>query len=345
VEVLSKLNLSTIKQGASLTMTMIGTSTSATVLIFLMSGCATFNALTFKAAENSGVKEQKTALIYMVNGVPTRGGAIAFNPRKLPSPPKGYLDQISRCFPRGYPPEAEERGLFSAILIAVGKFVVDQGLDALQGAVTDYVKKLRASGQKAYDDRIVISSNVMDRIRQDCIVYLRYHSTEKPKRPGGLEAGTPGELGMAMIIRLEDIGRGVVLVPSYVWFGNSVAVTEAGDGDKPPTIAISIAISIREVQKGKVTALGIHTFTFSKVPLGVEPHIDCVAAAERQYNYCAVVSDLFTTLPDLRGTVLSVSVVETGTVSADADGVQAELKALKGAIGPPIQDYVKELLQ
>jgi len=207
------------------------------------------------------------------------------------------------------------------IAIAAGKLVFDLYVDKK----IKELEKLEKAAQRTYSGQVTIPSTKL--LGANCAILTRYK--------GDINAPDIGLIAIVRILKYDD--SGFAIQPYYIWAKDAVAFTKK---DENASIKVSIGFSVKAIgnQKSGLPGLfpvGQSAVSISKLQLGKK--YTCVPNCNT--------SDLIPFSGNLSSlSSVSMSITETGNVGIDFDQRKAELKAIKGAIGPAIKDSLKAIL-
>ncbi|MCP3927469.1 MAG: hypothetical protein GY714_33340, partial [Desulfobacterales bacterium] len=179
-----------------------------------------------------------------------------------------------------------------------------------------------------------------------CIVIARFSELIESELKEKDKPNLIGLLGVLKIINLNDNGMAkdkeksvaMVMVPYYFELNNSVAKTLK----KKPIINLSIGLSIKTIgtQNNKLPgffSIGVGVVSISNLKLGSRSIME-------QDKLKNIYSDLIP-YPNKNSILsISLSVVETGNIGFDHKKAEAEITAVKEAIGPTVEDTIKTIL-
>lgn len=245
---------------------------------------------------------------------------------------------MKRC--AGEEAEAEAAPLLLLLAPVAAKYVFDIGADALAG----YAADLQNCGNRGYSASLILSGEDAKSIispnaehNPGCLVLLRIETD-----------GETAEPGMITIIRLVPHENIMRFEPVYVRFDNAMALTERGEGGAGGRIDALYAISAsvaRPATPGtypKQVVLGVGEFSLAGVQLGTpKPALKCGSKDE-----ACLVQTKSMDRPDSNSTSVEVAIAvrEIGTQVNDAKRAEAEIKAIREAVGPKVQEYVGGLV-
>ncbi len=216
------------------------------------------------------------------------------------------------------------------LIVAAAKVVFDLYMDAK----IRNEEKLKKAAQATYSERVILENNDLE--HYGCALITR-----GPKDKSG---------EFAALIKLQKVTeKAFVAKPVYIGAKTAVAITskegpktEPGDKNPPPSINVSIAVSVKGIGKQHelpiLAPVGEGSFSVATVKIG--------PSAERYTcsgSLCPT-SDLIPYVGDVPSS-LTISVNETGNIGHDFDQRSAELKALKEALGPALKDALTEALK
>jgi hypothetical protein len=211
------------------------------------------------------------------------------------------------------------------ILAALGELVVNLYAENQKQRIQDIVD----SAQATYGVTTAVSPT--DLSNASCLLFVRYaYDFQK-------NVATPGLVVLSKLSHetVPSAGATTVLTfqPIYVRSKTLVAVTRQSDA---PTASISIALSVKAVarQGSQVLRLlptGEGVVTVAKVALNTDR---CGSSPCKR-------SDLIP-FPTDKGTLsVAVSITEQGVTGFNDKAAQAELAAIKDAIGPAVSEAIK----
>jgi hypothetical protein len=235
-------------------------------------------------------------------------------------------------------PSIQATPSFSPALIPIVGAVVQLGFEALIDKKRRDIAAINDAATASYALNVAIAPSGDDGLASArCLVILRYAEDEK---------GKVNE-NMAAVLRLRNHSSGstpstnvVSFKPVFVRANNAVATTR--DAEKP-TVNLTFAVSVKAVavdNAGTLSRLvpaGESVATVRDLILGAPGTPSCAT------DDCPE-SDLLP-YPTNRGVLsLSVAVAEQGKTGFDNKVVDAELAAVKAALGPAIGAAVKAKL-
>ena len=293
----------------------------------LLCGCGQMSVSNFQKSEHSGVKENKLAFVLVYpNGKNRDLSALApviGADKDLQSAMVEACDLSPDFKISAVPPPV------IPVFATLGKLIFDLFMD-------DQVRQLeglKKAAQGSYSDKQQMAGGELR--KQTCALAVRYKEKET-------------DYGLVALLKLvkQSDNRSFVLEPAYVRAKNAVVVTEKPSDNKPATIGISVAVSVKGITKQKSGSLGLQQIgegVVSVPKLALGPNSPAVKCEPKPR--CPT-SDLIP-YPEAAGEVVSValSVAEVGKISIDFDQSIAETKAIKEAIGPVLKDSIKELLK
>jgi hypothetical protein len=301
-------------------------------------GCATWETLTFSPDRTHSDKtKNQTAQLYYVhrNWLADRFFAERLT-NMLPEDGRAEITTtLATC--AGREPAAPEFAPLLLFAPAAAKYVFDIAADALAGSA----EELQSRGDRGYNASIVLTGGEAQTVSGaqpgdtlGCLVLLRTAT----------DGGSKAEPGMVTIIRLTGYPNMLRFEPVYVRFDNAMALTERGEGaaggriDALYTIAVSVARPAAPGGYPKQVTLGVGAFSLEGVQLGMGKSALMCGGPKP----CLVQTKSIDRPDDATTSIeFSVAVREIGTQVNEAKRAQAQIKAIKDAVGPKIRDAVE----
>lgn len=192
------------------------------------------------------------------------------------------------------------------ILVALAGVAVDLYVDKRSSEL----EKLKSSSMQGFDLEVAIDANSFQNAR--CIIIERQAKDEKK----------PGLLVVLLVHRQSDY---ITLQPVFIRARDSIATT----AESTNSITVSTAVAINQI----AAVQGVTTV--AKMGQAATT-VDSIALSEKEFctdGKC--ISSPIIPLPTGTGTVvIGIGVVETGDVGFSISRAQAEIAAIKGALGP-----------
>jgi hypothetical protein len=297
-------------------------------LAFLLAGCESLQAVSYRKAELSGVGSGELKL-EMLPVTHQRREELLGELKRYPEIQEDLKKQLEFC---GNPGDGSGRlGLLSDRGAAIAGLVTI-GAQLLQGRIDRIV----ASSTASYSALGIVKPDELRAVR--CLLVTRWspRSTSTPT------------LGMLAILQLDHSGvqlestttAAFLIRPAYLRMLDSVAATR---NDIPPVVDIAAALSIHALAEQD---LGIERFTIAGESVVTIPQV-AIGPARAQESVepskgCALrlcTASTPVTYPKSRGSlVLKVAIAEQGlTGFGDKDIAKAQIAALKEALGPVIE--------
>ena len=227
-------------------------------------------------------------------------------------------------------PQPEVPALLVPLIAAAAQVSFGVITDQLSGQV----KRVRDRARVTSKTQITVDNSILlANSKPECLIFLRTTFNEHAQKVE--------KIGLALILQKKLRGDGFSLVPIYFEINNSAA---DGCGDQAEGQCISFGL-LRPWSKAlqaweprpqrSCSRRSRDSFSFDAVSIG-SIFIDCINKIQ-----CGKESAILAPPgTPLRGATISMSVVETGSAFVDIDPTQAELVALKAAIGPAISTAV-----
>gem|GEM_PF-3681048 len=308
---------------------------AAPVLVLLLSSCEYLKALSFDKADVSGNQINTTVL---VSYLPYEGQLRGLLPNDTPLAEfdQRFLQQFDECrkapVPKALPP------------------LVGLAFGWAAGYIDDYlasvVTELRSRSQRTYGAHAIVDLKGRGApfYGNECVVVIRGAIAEKD----GIKSLS--SVGMAAIFRVKRYGDyGMVFVPSYLKMKDAIAVTKKAE---TPVVNVSMAISIASAgvvnEVPSVIQTAADAFNFGAVPVSAAKRaaIDCDASSISSSPKACLFATKLLAQPPGRASALmiSVGVTESGTGTPNAEKALAEVKALRQALGPLLEQKILEVL-
>jgi hypothetical protein len=186
------------------------------------------------------------------------------------------------------------------------------------------IERIKEASQVDYSNRVIITP--FDNV--SCAIVYRYKDYEK--------------VNLVSVLQFQRHGNNAfTLQPLYVKAKDSIAITKKSDAEKCAKMDISFALSLKTVRKDKklsnfpiLIPIGEGIVTVPNIAVGSDT--ECSTSC-REENTCER-SDLIP-LP-LNDEAVSVTFVttETGKIGLDIDKSLSQMKALRKAIGPILEN-------
>ena len=298
----------------------------------LLSACSTLDVWTYKASSLSGTAPGKTAVIFsFVNGPPT-GSALDADFLGKDTQLRSAVNTQCNLFPA---PAAAAPPVAPA-LIPIAAALVQLGVEMLIDKKRRDVESITESANVVYVvNTLLPPSGPAGLADLRCVVVSRYTEDEKNRR---FEQ-------MTVVLQVAGVDAGVtattkalMLKPIFVRSKTAVATTR---DTANPKMSFAFAMSVKAVAPepnapvARLVPTGEASVSAKGVVLGGEPACtkqDCKASEPLPY-------------PTNRGMLsVAVSVSEQGTTGFDNKVVDAELTAIKGALGPAFGEAAKTKL-
>ena len=246
----------------------------------------------------------------------------------------------------------------SAVAIAIAVPLITAGAKLLFDLYMDYemekLKDLKKAAQRTYSAKIVLPADKFMK-NCNCVILKRYKNDESRA------------IGMIAVVKInkQDKNDSFTVQPIYVRAYNSLALTAEkgskkkeeedswGEESKTPekkkyAINVSIGASVKSIGVNDykipgVFSLGEGVVSIPDLLVGNYAKNDAVPLC---VNEECPSSDIipYPVNPDSTASV-SLSITETGDVGIDFDQTEAELKAMKAAIGPALEKSLIKYLE
>ncbi|MEM9211532.1 MAG: hypothetical protein AAGA63_08590 [Pseudomonadota bacterium] len=324
-----------------------------TALSILVS-CSAIKAFTYQhdTARTGISTPQNVSLIY--SGASTSTTLDANSRLELPAELERLLNttgdarlHLQQC---GYhAPEQETASSPELVPLAVA------GAQLIFGFATDALaarlEELRRAATRTYGAKVIVDGPVLSGdwrqsesvpLWSECLVLLRENL------PSEGDAEAPSSTGFALVLTVARHADAVSLVPQFLWVENSLAIS-GNENDDFPSVSFSIAATIQSAQRNPQTGneikqIGQSTFTFRNLKVGTgSALINCRAESydsslpDDSRPECKLETSIIARPePGTNGSQFSIAVTEVGTPASVIDPAQAELKALREALGPAI---------
>jgi len=303
----------------------------------LLSACSTLDVWTYKASSLSGTAPGKTAVIYSFGNGPPTGRALDVDFLGKDTQLRSAVNTQCKLFPApvtAAPPVAAPP--LAPALIPIAAALVQLGVEMLIDKKRRDVDSITESANVVYVVNTLLppsGSNGLADLR--CVVVSRYTEDEKDVR---VEQ-------MTVVLQVTHVDAGttattkaLMLKPIFVRSKTAVATTR---DDVPPKVSFAFAVGVKAVAPepnapvARLVPTGEASVSAKGVVLGGEPACtkqDCKASEPLPY-------------PTNRGMLsVAVSVSEQGSTGFDNKVVDAELAAIKGALGPAFGEAAKTKL-
>jgi len=284
--------------------------------LILLSGCYHLTISNFKRSELSAVSGNKAGLITQegVNNIavesPILNEYLKNNEDLNESIETACQTNAQRVAPALIP-----------IIASIGKLAFDLQMDKS----TKELEKLKKAATGTFKQNVILTSN--DFNKHTCAIIYRYDPKDN-------------KIGFISVIKINKYDKAAFTIqPQYIIVHNTLAITKAPNEKEPAKINASIAVSIKGI--GEKNGLPV----LSSIGNGVItiPNIEVSKGGKNPCSEECGKSELIPYLPSSNKYIsVTFSVVETGKLGVDLDEKIAEYKAIKEAIGPAIQDGIKE---
>lgn len=306
----------------------------------LLSACSTFDVWQFKPSQLSGSPRGKVALILApmaVGSASTKVREVLAKDPELAAAIRGQCGVPAPSQPSSGTPSAQASSA-SPALIPIIAAVAQLGFEAIIDKQRRDVEAINDSASAVYSINVPVApTGEAGLAGAQCLVILRYAEDDK--------AGVSE--GMSAVLRIRSHPSGttaatniISLKPVFIRANNSVAITRAGD---KASVNMSFAVSVKAVARentapvARLVPAGETVASVRDLLLGTPGGVACATGE------CGE-SDLLP-YPTNRGVLsLSVAIAEQGKTGFDSKVVDAELLAIKGALGPAIGEAVKTKL-
>lgn len=205
------------------------------------------------------------------------------------------------------------------ILVALSSLAFDLYIDKRKSDLD----KLKSEAQQSTDIELVLGAEKFRDAR--CIIIERQAKGDTDAPPPG-DAG-PGLVVVLLIKKTEANSDYFKLKPIFVRARNSIAKTAASTG----TIAVTSAVAIKQV----ATVQGVTTLAQVGQAATTIDAVNLIGDVKCSDGKCD--ESPIIPLPKGNGSVaVGLSVLESGDVGFSIDRAQAELDAIKSALGPAV---------
>jgi hypothetical protein len=307
--------------------------------VLVASGCATWETLTFSPDRvYSDHTQNQTTQLYWVNKE-SRRNQHTYN-KLLNLIPENRRDEFSGAFDScvGNAQQTTEFAPLLSLVPSAAMYVFDFAADTLVG----YAEDLQYRGDRGYSANLILVGEEANAVGgtskvPGCLVLLRMATN-------GLK---PPKTGMVTIIRIAAQDSILRFEPTYARFDNAMALTGHGEdgagGQIDAFYAITVSVA-RPVQLGvypKQVMIGVGEFSLHGVRLGTpDPALNCDSARP------CLVQTKSLDRPDGASTSIEISIAvrEIGTHVSDATRAQAQIKAVRDAVGPRIKTVVESMI-
>lgn len=287
----------------------------------------------------------------------------------LKEPLKTYIDsnrQLKELLVREcelVPPSTYEKliaaPILAVILPSLGKFLYDQYLEAnLQK-----IEELKEASQRSYSDRVFLP---LSQVRTErCGILMRYNESANTKNKAKEDAKS--EMHFIGVIKILPKNANdpslnyfdqskkksattlktqpFTIQPIYVKVNESLALTKNSGKEEPPMVNVTVGASLK-VQGTRPNgvpgyfSIGEEVVSVGDVKIGTnaDPTICDDDKCPESDLLPAPTSD-----PEALG-ILTISIVETGRLPFQTEQASAELRAIKEAFGPVVEDLIREPL-
>lgn len=309
-------------------------------VFFSLVGCQHTRVSHYLKKNLIGVSGQQTKLLMIV---PNDQSNSAWEEWEEVSIDEGAIAAIEKhCIKRTI--EATGLAIAAPVFASAGKLFFDLYME--KRAVD--LKALKKRAQQTYSDTIFLPTE--DFQRCECAVLSRYGKTDAETHPG-----------LIAVVKLKKYETTVktdsfTIQPVYLKAFNSMALTagrepknsKKGKGGKvsdleyPMNVSIGFAVKTIGMQESELPGLfSVGEGSVSVPNLKIGPEAESFGCS----NDCPT-SDLMPLLGSGGKTLsVSMSVTETGDVGIDFDRKEAEIAAIKEALGPAVSSAITKALE
>lgn len=234
--------------------------------------------------------------------------------------------------------DQKEMGIIAPLLTTLGKFIFDS-------AQTRRLKRnlaLKKASTISYSGRALLSAK--DFKRSNCLILVRYKDAKiKNEKNEGNEIQRQNNMVFVAKIHnsINDNPSAFTFEPAFIRAKNSVSTTKKSEGKINIAIALSVnAIGLHHPSGlKKLGNLGAGAVSIGDVRLDDKGRKVC-----EKPNACNT-SEVIPHLPnDTDILSVTMSMTEVGQTGIDFDQREAEIKAIKEAFGPAIEETLKAVL-
>ena len=211
------------------------------------------------------------------------------------------------------------------VIASFGKLLFDLSLNENLREL----EALKRSAQGSYSARAFI--DLADFKKQRCIAFARYQVET---------VNGPAKLGLLYIAKIVPLSNDAfTITPVFIKAENAFVVTAA---TTPPSISLSLAISIKAIAaQGASTALIPVAHSVISIPnLAIGPG----GGDYRCRDDCPTTDLIPYPKSNIDPISVTISIAETGRVGIDFDKKAAEIKAIREALGPALQQSLRTSL-
>lgn len=316
-------------------------------LILAVGACGSiqesYELLSFQPDPNSGLKKQKTEVLFISKN---KDGGKGTGRRFEGADVRDVYDafpqvrsEIQYCNnTAGSPPELFQPPSQKFIAeIAVAGPLISAAVSAaylyVQDSISTRAKRIAKASVATTTLRFAFKEELADRWRNvRCVIVRRY------------EEGSE-KTGLLLMFRKEEYGEASVLVPRIAIANNSVALTRKGTSEKPAFIKVGVGLAIQAVRynartrRHGIVDVGAIAMDSGALELGKLITNGCVVVKGKPL--CANSSALIANPPsNATALAIAVNVVETGSSANAGKLAKTANDALKGIAKPLLDDIV-----
>lgn len=283
-----------------------------------------------EVSDLSGVTENKTALLLLEEQ--------SFDPENELASVIALIERVCDEKGLGKPADIQKLkevkgfvGVTSAAVVPVVSAFAKLGFDLYMDKQARQLKEVKKATQKTYSARLFATREEFSKGKY--LALVRYRNNKENMEPGFIL--------VCELINQSDKTGVFTMKPVYATAFNSVAITAKADARVSYTAALSLKAA--HVNKQKL-------YEIVEVGKGVVSFKGLEMSSKDMGNYCSggqcSESDLIAApVETLDRLSITLSVTETGNMKIDFDKREAELKAVKEAVGPTLKDFVGEVLK
>lgn len=287
------------------------------VIMVFVSGCATVSLSDFEKPDPNVVANSR----FTVGLIDNQSGLT--NSNKIIGSYINENEEIRKIISEQC--NAREKNIIIPLFAkAMSGLIFDSFMD-YQIKKASYLEK---AAQKSYSQRIILENGTQLN-NYNCAYVARYND----KNPIGLFA----------LLKIKKYKDAITLSPIYVKANNTVVVTKKDNNSSAVKINLSFGLSAKTITKKQDGSPALITVGEGVVSVpNVEIGKNAILFEDK--NDKNPTSDLIAYPFSDNPVSVTFSVEETG-IGVDLDQYQAELKAIKEAMGPVVQTSVGELLK